>query len=177
LCGLPGFGAQLEEKIGREASRVSARSQRTLLGTALPAAEDVVAALQTHPAVEQITPAGSIRRMKETIGDIDLLVASERPAEVVDAFVRLPVVAEVLMHGPTRGAVLTRGNLQIDLRSVAPEEYGAALLYFTGSKEHTIALRTLAVTRGCPAPSAPTPAGDAGHPRRSACALHVERWV
>lgn len=148
LRRLPGIGAKLEEKIGREASRVSARSQRMLLGVALTAAEEVVAALQSHPAVQEITPAGSIRRMKETIGDIELLVASERPAEVVDAFVRQPFVAEVLMHGPTRGSALTRDRLQVDLRSVSPDAYGAALLYFTGSKEHTIALRTLALARG-----------------------------
>jgi DNA polymerase (family 10) len=135
LQRLPVIGAKLEEKVGREASRVSARFQRMQLGVALPAAEEVAHALQAHPAVEQITPAGSIRRKKETIGDIDLLVASPRPAEV-------------LIQGPTRGSVLMRNNLQIDLRIVAPEDYGAALLYFTCSKEHIITLRTLAMAHG-----------------------------
>jgi DNA polymerase (family 10) len=148
LRELPGFGAALEERIAREAGRVAERTRRMLLGIALPAAEEVVTQLRTHPAVRELTPAGSIRRMRETIGDIDLLAASDHPAEVLDAFARLPLVKEVLAKGPTRGSILTRSNLQIDLRAVTPDEFGAALQYFTGSKDHNIALRTLAVSRG-----------------------------
>ena len=148
LQQLPGFGKTLEERIAREAARVAQRSGRMLLGVALPAAEEVVALLRDHPAVRHIAPAGSLRRYKETIGDIDILVASDRPAEVMDAFARLPVVAEVLAKGPTRASVLTRRQLQIDLRAVRPEEYGSALQYFTGSKDHNIALRALAMSRG-----------------------------
>jgi DNA polymerase (family 10) len=147
LCTLPGFGEKLEQRIAREAARVAQRTKRMLLGVALPAAEEVVGLLQGHAAVLQAHPAGSIRRMKETIGDIDVLVASEQPAAVADAFTTLPVVQEVLAKGPTRCSILTKDHLQIDLRVMAPNVYGAALQYFTGSKEHNIALRSIAIER------------------------------
>lgn len=145
---LPGFGEKLEQKIATEAARVAQRTRRMLLGVALPAAEEVVRLLRPHPAVREIHPAGSIRRMKETIGDIDILVSSERPPEVMDAFTTLPIVKEVLAKGPTRSSILTKDDLQIDLRVIKPEEYGSALLYFTGSKDHNIALRSLIMQRG-----------------------------
>lgn len=148
LRTLPGFGAKTEERLLREAARVAERTQRMLLGVALPAAEEVVESLRGHAAVRAVEPAGSIRRMKETIGDIDVLAAAEHPAEVTAAFSTLPLVKEVLLQGPTKATILTRSNLQIDLRSVVPEEFGSALLYFTGSKDHNIALRTLAMARG-----------------------------
>ncbi len=148
LRHLPGFGEKLEERIAREAARLMQRTKRLLLGIALPVAEDVVAALRTVPAVKAIDPAGSLRRRKETIGDIDILVATDDPGTVVDAFIHLPIVKEVLAVGPTRPSILTREELQVDLRVVAPEEYGSALLYFTGSKEHNIALRSYAQERG-----------------------------
>lgn len=148
LCTLPGFGEKLEQRIAREAARLMQRTKRLLLGVALPVAETVVTLLREVPAVRAIDPAGSLRRMKETIGDIDILVASDRPQEVVDAFTRLPIVKEVLAVGPTRPSILTREDLQVDLRVVHPDEYGSALLYFTGSKEHNIALRSLVQDRG-----------------------------
>jgi DNA polymerase (family 10) len=148
LQALPGFGPKLEERIAREAARVAQRSRRLLLGVALPAAEAVAQQLAACPAVQQVHPAGSIRRGRETIGDIDLLVASDQPAAAIDAFTTLPLVKEVLARGTTRASVLTRDDLQIDLRVIRPPEYGAALQYFTGSKEHNIALRTLALEQG-----------------------------
>jgi DNA polymerase (family 10) len=148
LRALPGFGPKLEERIVREAARVAQRTQRLLLGAALPAAEEVARLLGSHPAVQEIHPAGSIRRMRETIGDIDILVSSDEPAAVMDAFAGLPVVKEVLAKGPTRASILTRDDLQIDLRAIKPEEYGSALQYFTGSKDHNIALRAVAMGRG-----------------------------
>ncbi|MDI3340110.1 MAG: DNA polymerase/3'-5' exonuclease PolX [Sphaerobacter sp.] len=147
LRELPGFGPKLEERIAREAARVGERSRRLLLGVALPLAEEVVTRLRAHPAVVAADPAGSIRRMRETIGDIDILAASAHPEEVVSAFTSLPMVQEVLATGPTRPSILTRDRLQVDLRVVAPGEYGAALQYFTGSKEHVVALRGLANAR------------------------------
>src|SRR5579884_2071693 len=96
LRALPRFGPKLEERIAREAARVAQRTRRLLLGVALPAAEEVVHLLRDHPAVEAVHPAGSIRRGRETIGDIDILVASDQPAAVMDAFVGLPNVKEVL---------------------------------------------------------------------------------
>jgi DNA polymerase (family X) len=148
LRELPGFGPKLEEKILREVERVGARTKRMLLGEALPAAEEVVAQLKDHPAVREIDPAGSIRRMKDTIGDIDILVSSEKADDVIEAFTTLPISAEVLVKGPTKASILTSENLQIDLRVIKPDEYGSALLYFTGSKEHNIALREMAISRG-----------------------------
>lgn len=148
LCKLPGIREKTEQKILREIERLQQRTRRLLLGVALPAAEEVVNLLKGHPAVERIDPAGSIRRMKETIGDIDILVASTRPLAVMDAFTTLPIVKEVLAKGPTKSSILTRANLQIDVRVIKPEEYGSALQYFTGSKEHNIALRELAIRKG-----------------------------
>lgn len=148
LRTVPGIREKTEEKILREVRRVQQRTRRMLLGVALPAAEQVVEMLKENPAVQRTDPAGSIRRRQETIGDIDILVAAERPREVMDAFVALPIVKEVLLKGPTKSSILTHGNLQIDLRVIKPDEYGAALQYFTGSKAHNIALRGLAINKG-----------------------------
>lgn len=148
LRQLPGFGEKLEERIAREAARLMQRTKRLLIGVALPVAETVVAELRTVPAVRAIDPAGSLRRMKETIGDIDILVGTDDPEAVVQAFIRLPMVKEVLAVGPTRPSILTREDLQVDLRVVRPDQYGSALLYFTGSKEHNIALRSYVQERG-----------------------------
>ena len=148
LCKLPGIGEKTEERILRELGRLQQRTRRLLLGVALPAAERVVQLLRNHPAIQRIEPAGSIRRMRETIGDIDILVASEQPDAAVRAFTTLPIVKEVLASGPTRASILTEENLQIDLRVVHPDYWGSALQYFTGSKAHNIALRDIAIQHG-----------------------------
>ncbi len=148
VARLPRLGARVAERILEEVRRLRTRGRRMPLGLALPAAEEMARELRQCPAVLQVTPAGSIRRMKETIGDIDLLVTSERPADVIEAFVTLPAVREVLAAGETKASILTHADLQIDLRVVAPESYGAALLYFTGSKAHNIRLREIAIEKG-----------------------------
>ncbi len=148
LCGLPGFGEKMEANLLREALRLTQRTRRLPLGVALPVAEEVAGLLREHPAVQRIEPAGSIRRRCETIGDIDLLVASAQPDQVIAAFATLPITREVLSQGTTRASILTAANLQVDLRVIAPEVYGAALQYFTGSKEHNIALREFAIRKG-----------------------------
>lgn len=145
---LPGLGAKSEEQILREARRVGQRTQRIPLYIAWPLAEAMADALRTHPAVQQVEPAGSIRRRKETIGDLDLLVASDDADAVFDHLAALPLVQEVLLRGPTKSSVLTTAQLQIDVRVVPPGTWGAALQYFTGSKQHNIHLRTLAINRG-----------------------------
>lgn len=147
LRSLPGIGEKLEAKLAREAARATERGRRMLLGIALPTAEDVASALRSVPGVLAADPAGSIRRRQATIGDIDILVASDEPREVLKSFTSLPLVKEVLAVGPTRGSILTLGNLQVDIRAIRPDSYGAALMYFTGSKEHNIALRELAQRR------------------------------
>jgi DNA polymerase (family 10) len=141
---LPRMGAKSEENILRGIQMIRARTGRMLLGIALPAAEEIIKYMKQVKEVEQIEAAGSIRRMKETIGDIDILAASKGPAAVMKAFTSLPVVKEVLATGETRASILTKDNLQIDLRVVDPSSWGAALQYFTGSKAHNIKLREMA---------------------------------
>lgn len=150
LRELPGLGARTEEKIGDAIERLGlhGKDRRAPIADALPVAESIVASLSAHPAAASVTFCGSLRRFRDTIGDIDILAASERPHEVSAAFVNLPSVQAVLAHGETKSAVLTREGFQVDLRVVAPGEFGAAELYFTGSKDHNIALRHRAIERG-----------------------------
>jgi DNA polymerase (family 10) len=148
VAALPRLGEKVAAALREELQRIETRSQRIPLAVALPAAEEVMRQLRTCAAVESITPAGSIRRWKETTGDIDILVASRQPDEVMRAFTSLPLVRQVLGAGETRSSVITISDVQIDLRVVAPENIGAALQYFTGSKEHNVKLRAMAVRRG-----------------------------
>jgi DNA polymerase (family X) len=148
VAALPRLGEKVAAALREELQRIETRSQRIPLAVALPAAEEVMRQLQTCAAVESITPAGSIRRWKETTGDIDILVASRQPDEVMRAFTSLPLVRQVLGAGETRASVITVSDVQIDLRVVAPENIGGALQYFTGSKELNIKLRAMAVRKG-----------------------------
>jgi DNA polymerase (family 10) len=148
VASLPRVGDKIASSLREELQRIESRSQRIPLAIALPAAEEVIRQLRQCPSVEEITPAGSIRRWKETTGDIDILVASSRPSEVMQAFTSLPLVKQVLGAGETRSSIITVADVQIDLRVVPPANIGAALQYFTGSKEHNVKLRALAVRRG-----------------------------
>jgi DNA polymerase (family X) len=148
LSEVPGIGPTTAAKIVREVERIKRRTQRLLLSTALTTAELVVDLLSEHPTIARLEPAGSIRRRKETIGDIDLLAASDQPHEAMQAFIGLPIVKEVIATGPQKSSVLTYEDLQIDLLVVPTRQYGAALQHFTGSREHNIALRDLATRMG-----------------------------
>jgi DNA polymerase (family 10) len=148
VAALPRLGERAAAALREELQRIDTRSQRLPLAIALPAAEEVVRQLQSCAAVESIAPMGSIRRWRETTGDIDILVASVRPREVMEAFTSLPLVKQVLSVGDTRSTILTVADVQIDLRVVPPESIGAAMQYFTGSKEHNVELRAMAVRRG-----------------------------
>lgn len=150
LRTLPGMGAKSEEKIARAVERLGLGKgeRRTPIIEALPIARQLVATLGELPQVRHIDYCGSLRRFAETIGDIDILVASNEPGPVMDAFVGLPMVADVLGHGETKSAIVTTGGLQVDLRVVTPAQYGAALMYFTGSKAHNIELRQRALAAG-----------------------------
>jgi DNA polymerase (family 10) len=148
VAKLPRIGDRVAAHILDEIGRIRSRSQRLPLGVALSTAEEAVRQLRESNAVLEITPAGSIRRMRETIGDIDILVSSAEPERAIGSFTKMPLVKEVLAAGETRASVLTHSDLQIDLRVVPPESYGAALQYFTGSKEHNIKLRELAMKKG-----------------------------
>jgi len=148
LRGLPGIQAKTEQNILKGIRLVRGGQERMPLGHALPLGRELVRDLKRLSAVKQICLAGSLRRMKETVGDIDILVTSSKPAAVMEAFVSLPQVAEVLERGGTKGSIRHREGIQVDLRVVEPECFGAALLYFTGSKQHNIRIRDIGVKKG-----------------------------
>ena len=148
LRDLPRMGAKTEENILRGIAMLRRSGARRPLGVVWPVANELVERLRAVPGVQQISVAGSLRRMKETIGDIDILVTSKKPEVVMDAFVGAPVVAQVLSHGTTRSSVVLDVGLQADVRVVEPAAYGAALQYFTGSKEHNVTLRERAIKKG-----------------------------
>jgi DNA polymerase (family 10) len=145
---LPHFGERSEQNILRALTVVAATAGRHLLAAVLPVVDELARRLGTVPGAGRVTVAGSIRRRRETIGDADLLVVARRPAAVMDAFVGLPEVAHVLGRGTTRASVRLQSGFQVDLRVVPDVSVGAALLYFTGSKAHNVALRQRAVDRG-----------------------------
>jgi DNA polymerase (family 10) len=122
-----------------EASR--RKDQRIPIGEALPTVEEILSALNSVPGVRNLTYAGSLRRFRETLGDIDLMGTAENPQKVMDTFVSLPIVGQVLVQGPTKSSVIVSGGLQVDLRLVEHEAFGSLLQYFTGSKQHNISLR------------------------------------
>jgi len=144
LAGFPGIQARTEENILKGIAVWRGGRERMLLGAALPLAEAILTTLEALEETDRIAVAGSARRMKETVKDIDVLVTSKKPARVMDAFVGLPNVAEVLAHGDTKSSVRLREGIQADLRVVEPDCFGAALQYFTGSKQHNIRIRELA---------------------------------
>ncbi|MBI4020460.1 MAG: DNA polymerase/3'-5' exonuclease PolX, partial [Candidatus Aenigmarchaeota archaeon] len=145
---LEGFGEKSEQDILRGIDIVRRGQERMLLGRALPLAYEIVGKLKKCRGVENVEIAGSLRRRKETIGDIDILAMSNRPERVMDFFTSLPDVESVLAKGGTKSSVMLKGGVQCDLRVLEPKVYGAALMYFTGSKDHNVALRTIAIGRG-----------------------------
>ena len=145
---LPGFGEKKEQNILKGIEIVKRGRERMHLGVALPLAQTLVTFLKQIPGVTRVSSAGSVRRMRETIGDLDILAASSAPERVMDAFRRSPLCASVLVSGPTKSSILTSDGLQVDLRVVKPESFGAALQYFTGSKEHNVHVRELAIRQG-----------------------------
>jgi DNA polymerase (family X) len=147
LQTLPGIKARTEANIVKGIALVTQGQERMPLGRALPLAEEVAAALRARRDVKELELAGSIRRRKETVGDIDILVTSAGSQKVMDAFTRLPQVRDVLERGGTKASVRHRDGIQIDLRVVEPEAFGAALVYFTGSKQHNIRIREMAVKK------------------------------
>jgi len=145
---LPGMGTRSEQKILEGIELLRRRSGRIPLGDAWPVAEELLTALRAVPGVVKASPAGSLRRRKSTIGDLDLLVAASDPDPVMRAFAALPRVAEVSLSGPTKTSVILDNGLQADLRVLPVERYGSLLQYFTGSKEHNVHLRGLAQEMG-----------------------------
>lgn len=148
LRGLKGLGAKKEENIIKAISEYKNRSTRFLLGEVLPIIQGILTYMGGNEAVRRVEVAGSARRRKETVGDLDVLVSSNEPEKVTEYFVSMPPIVRILGQGPTKSTVVLRNMLQVDLRVIPPESYGAALQYFTGSKEHNVKLRTIGVKAG-----------------------------
>jgi DNA polymerase (family 10) len=149
LRTLPRMGAKLEEKILRSISLYRQTAGRFLLNFATAAAEELTAALAATPGVERVTPAGSLRRGKETVGDLDLLVTGPGAVQALETFVRHPRIHDVIGHGETKASArFGLEGLQVDVRAVPGASFGAALQYFTGSKQHNVALRQRALSLG-----------------------------
>ena len=147
LAAMKGFSRTTERNVVEAVRRLRASEGRVQVNEALEVAEDLLDRLRAIPGVRRAAYAGSLRRMAETIGDVDLLVASERPERVMDAFVEYDMVARVLAHGPTKSSIVTTGGLQVDLRVIELAAWGAAMIYFTGSKAHNIRIREMAVRK------------------------------
>ncbi|TLN02099.1 DNA polymerase/3'-5' exonuclease PolX, partial [bacterium] len=142
------LGEKTADNILRHIQTVRRKDKRIPLGEALPLAEEIVAVLKGLPGVRNLIPAGSLRRFKETIGDIDIMGTADDPESVIKAFVRLPQVEEVLAQGSTKASVIVKSGLQVDLRMVEHDSFCSLLQHFTGSKEHNVALRERAVKQG-----------------------------
>ncbi|HUK19793.1 MAG TPA: DNA polymerase/3'-5' exonuclease PolX [Bryobacteraceae bacterium] len=146
---LPRMGTKLEEKVLRSIAQYRMRTGRYLLSYAEGVAAQLIELLGQTPGVEAITPAGSLRRGRETVGDLDLLVTGPEPIPALDRFIAYPQVQEVLGRGENKASArVGREGLQVDVRALTPGSFGAALQYFTGSKDHNVAIRTRAVKMG-----------------------------
>ncbi len=148
VAALEGFGEKTQANLLEGIQRRRQYASKHLLAEALAAAEPLLQMLRAHPDVIRCSTAGSLRRWKEVIGDLDLLASSKKPAAVIEAFASQPGVLKVLARGETKASVLLEGGLQSDLRVVSDREYPFALMYFTGSKEHNIVMRQRAIARG-----------------------------
>jgi len=148
IAPLFGFGEKTEKNILEGIAFLKRSSRRFLLGEILPVVKIIEEQLKKIKEVEQISVAGSVRRKKETVGDVDFLVTTKNPKKVMDFFVSLPDVVKVWGKGNTKSSVKMQGGFNVDLRAVRKKSYGSALQYFTGSKEHNIATRRLAIEKG-----------------------------
>ncbi len=148
LAGLERVGPKSAANILRNIEALRSRGSRLPIAAAIPVVEGIMAALRTAPNLRNLTPAGSYRRFQETVGDLDLIGTSDRPDDVMDLLVGLPVVREVVAHGKTKTSVVVDPGIQLDLRLVADEDFGSLLQHFTGNQQHNIQLREYAVARG-----------------------------
>jgi DNA polymerase (family 10) len=148
LASLDGFGEKTATNLLDSIQRRATYSKLHRLGTALPAAQSLLNHLRECPSVSQAEIAGSLRRGKEIVKDLDLIASSNKPKEVMKAFISAPNVEKVIAHGETKSSVILAGGIPCDLRVVPPEVWPTALAHFTGSKEHNIALRQRAIDRG-----------------------------
>jgi len=135
------LGDKTAENILQRIQALRRKDQRIPIGEALPVVEGIIAALGSIPGARNLTAAGSLRRFRETLGDIDLIATADNPKEVIDGFVALPQVGQVLAQGSTKASAIVRGGLQVDLRMATHDSFGSLLQYSTGSKQHNISLR------------------------------------
>jgi DNA polymerase (family 10) len=142
------LGDKTAQNILHHIQAIRRKDVRIPLGKALPVVEEILGILRCVPGVRNLTAAGSLRRFKETLGDIDIMGTADQPETVIEAFIRLSQVMEVLAHGPTKASVILPENLKADLRMVEHDAFGSLLQHFTGSREHNIALRTRAQRDG-----------------------------
>lgn len=148
LAGLPGIKEKTEENILKGIEMLKRGKDRLPIGRVLPLAREIIEQLKEKAPTDKLSLAGSLRRWKDTIKDIDILATSKEPEKVMNVFVKLPMVKDVLMKGPTKSSVIITEGIQVDLRVVEEASFGAALAYFTGSKAHNIKIREMAVKAG-----------------------------
>ena len=148
VAELPGFGAKTQTKILEAIAHRESFADTFLLGGITPLVEEITGLLRLHPEISRVAVAGSYRRAKETVRDLDFLVATKEPALVCEDFTTLPQVDSIIVCGDTKASVRLRNGLQCDLRAVSNDQFPFALQYFTGSKEHNVALRSLALKQG-----------------------------
>jgi DNA polymerase (family 10) len=148
IAGLEGFGERSEGQFRKGLEMLEGQKGRILLGEGLPAAESIAEKLKGSGLVKVAMVAGSARRMRETVGDIDILVLSSNEEKVMDFFVKLPEVSDIVSKGPTKTTVMLKIGITCDLRVIEPDSFGAAVQYFTGSKDHNVQVRTIAIEKG-----------------------------
>jgi DNA polymerase (family 10) len=147
---LPGIGDKTIENLKQGIGTIGLHTTRVRLAVAAYFAEEIMDALKkaTGTAIKKISPAGSLRRLRPTIGDLDIVVASDKPELILDTFVKLPQVREILAKGPTKASIVAHNGIQCDVRVLEPARWGTAIQYFTGSKEHNIRVRDIALKKG-----------------------------
>jgi DNA polymerase (family 10) len=148
VAKVPHLGARTQENILKALAFLKLAGERKILGHVLPLATRMEEELRAVPGVTHAIAAGSVRRRQETIGDLDILVTTSKPEEVAAKFVGFPEVAEVLEHGPTKTTVRLKNGMNADIRVIPDDAFGAALQYFTGSKDHNVLVRTMAIKKG-----------------------------
>ena len=148
VAALPRMGEKTAENILRQLRASRTKDQRVPIGHALPVAQEIIAALSPTPGLRNLTAAGSLRRYRETVGDVDIIGTSDDPEPAIKRFTSLPLVSEVIMAGPQRASVRLGNGLQVDLRLVPHDAFGSLLQHFTGSQAHNVVLREYAVKKG-----------------------------
>jgi DNA polymerase (family 10) len=148
VAGLPGFGDKTQVKILEAIARLEQSAGVFRLDEATTAAEEILEILRFHPEVLRAAVAGSTRRSKELVHDLDFIVATPKPAELTEFFAKQPFAKEVIAHGDTKCSILLESGMQCDLRAVSNDQFPFALMYFTGSKEHNVAIRSRALKQG-----------------------------